>query len=342
MNIKCGIIGFPNIGKSTLFSILTKKKCIIKNYPFSTINPNKGYTKFKYKKLYNIANICINKIFKWPKLQIIDIPGIIKNSYVGKGLGNNIFKYIKKSNILIHIIGIFNYQNKFNKNKQQKNKIKKEIKNINNEILLYDLITLENNINNININKNIIKKCIQHIEKYNYIKINKFNKNEFQKINILNLISLKPKIYILNIKKKIKKNIINKKIYKYIKDINHKKYIFTLNIKKYFNKKINKKNIKLYNIKKLCFKLTKKQFFFTINKLESRIWIINKKTTSHKAAKLIHSDFNKKFIKSQVISYKNFIKYKGWNNCKEKGKLLIKNKNYIIKNGDIIKILINK
>ncbi len=339
MKIKCGIIGLPNIGKSTLFNILTNNNVENKNFPFCTIKPNFGLSKienYKIKKIHKITNTPKIKI---PSLIYIDIAGIIKNAHKGLGLGNKFLKNIKKTNILIHIIRIFKNKNIININKNI-NPIR-DINIINNELILYDLIRLNKIIKKINTKKlYLIKYCIKKLENQKKINLHKFNINDKNIINNLNLLSNKYTLYLLNIENKNNEiNIINK-TKKYLK-LNKNNYL-TINIKKYKNRKNYIYNDKIYKIKKICCKLLKIKFFVTINKLETTIWFLQKSFNILYAAKLIHSDFVKKFIKAKIINYKNFIKYKGWNIAQKKGKIKLIGKNYKIKNWDIIYFLINK
>ncbi len=334
MKIKCGIIGLPNIGKSTLFNILTNSNVKNENFPFCTIKSNNKNIKIYSKKLYKISKITKSKKITFPQIEYIDIAGLIKGAYKGLGLGNNFLEDIRKTKILLHVIRIFKDKNIININKHI-NPIK-DIKIINKEIIKSDikqLIKIKNKCKDIKKRKKI-NNYIYKIKK----KKNIYKENFLKKINLL---IFKKHIYILNINKKSDKNLI-KKTKKYIIKKKKNKNILILNIKKIYKKnkkyyiKINKKIIK--NIIKLL-NLIK---FITTNKKETKQYLLKKNNNILNASKKIHNDFYKEFIKAKIINYKNFIKYKGWNFLKKKGKIKIKGKKYKIKNNDIIYIIKKK
>ncbi len=339
MIIKCGIIGLPNIGKSTLFNLLTKRKAKNENFPFCTIKPNIGHSKIKSKKINKIIKFIKNKKIILPKIKYFDIAGLVKNAHKGYGLGNKFLEDIRKTNILIHIIRIFKNPKIININK----KIDpiQDINIINNEIILSDLILLEKIKKKYNKKKkNIINLFINILEKGKYINKNKLNNEQLKIFNKINLLTNKKKIYILNIDNKSKNKKKIKKIKKYIKSIDYKSIILNINIKtnnqnfkkKYIKYKINKKIIKKLNL----------IFFYTIKNNKTTLWLTKKKNNIIKSIKQIHNDFSQRFIKAHIINFKNFIKYKGWNKAKKIGKINIKGRKYIIKKNDIIQIMINK
>ncbi len=337
MKIKCGIIGLPNIGKSTLFNILTNSNVKNENYPFCTIKSNNKNIKIYNNKLYKISKITKSKKITFPKIEYIDIAGLIKGAYKGLGLGNKFLEDIRKTKILLHIIRIFNDRKIININKNI-NPIN-DIKIINKEIIKSDikqLLKIKNKCKDIN-KKKIINNYIYNIKK----KKNIIYKNKFNFLKKINLLTFKKHIFILNINRKSNKNLI-KKTKKYIINKIKNNNILIFNIKKLYQKnkkyyiKINNKIIK--NIIKLL-NLIK---IFTTNEKETKQFLIKKNNNIWNISKKIHNDFYKKFIKAKITSYKNFIKYKGWKNLKKRGKIKIKGKKYKIKNNDIIYILIKK
>ncbi len=342
MTIKCGIIGLPNIGKSTLFNLLTKQKVKNKNFPFCTIQSNIGHSIINSKKINQIIKFTKNKKIFLPKIKYFDIAGLIEGAHKGYGLGNQFLEDIRKTDILIHVIRIFKDPKIININKKI-NPIY-DINIIKNEIILSDLILLEKIKNQYNKNKyiNTINLFIKYLEKEKHINKNNLNNEQIKIIKNVNLLTNKKNIYILNTDDnfKYKKNKI-KKIKKYINDLEYKPIILNINIKKslhrkkkkiYIQNKINKKIIKKLNFIK----------FFTIKNHKITLWLTKKNNNIINSIKQIHNDFVKKFIKVEIINFKKFIKYKGWNETKKIGKIKIKGKKYKIKNNDIIHIMINK
>ncbi|WGH27101.1 MAG: DUF933 domain-containing protein [Candidatus Shikimatogenerans bostrichidophilus] len=334
--MECGIIGLPNVGKSTFFKLLSNKKVLIKNYPFSTINPNK-YLIYLYDiRLINLCKILNIKNYKFNNIEIIDIAGIIKKSYKGKGLGNMFLSYIRNTKILINIIRFFYKKKIININNNIIDPIY-EKKIIYNELLMKDISILnkfiKKNKNNNNINK--FKKILYFFKKKNIKYIKKICNDEYKLIKKFNFLSLKPIIYICNINNKTNKDEILyiKKKFKKKKEI-----VFFLNIKKLLKKK--KKVNKIINI---LFKKLKYITFFTIDKKNNKIcsWKIKKNSYAYEASKKIHSTFSKKIIKVKVINYNKLINNK-INNNNINNFYLIKSKKYIVKDGDILLFILNK
>ncbi len=341
MIIKCGIIGLPNIGKSTLFNLLTKQKVKNKNFPFCTIQPNIGHSIIKNKNIYKIIKFNKNKKIILPKIKYFDIAGLIEGAHQGLGLGNKFLEDIRKTDILIHIVRIFKNPKIISINKKI-NPIY-DINIIKNEIILSDLMFLEKikNKNNKKYYINEINSLIKYLEKKKYINKNKLSNKQIKIIKKNNLLINKKNIYILNIDKTLKCKNKAKKIEKYINKIEYKPIILKINIKKLICKNKKNTNIKNKINKKIIEKLNFINFF-TIKNHKTTLWLTKKKNTVINSIKQIHNDFVKKFIKVQIINLKYFIKYKGWNKAKKIGKIKIKGKKYIIKNNDIIQIMINK
>ncbi|MCV2531216.1 MAG: redox-regulated ATPase YchF [Candidatus Lightella neohaematopini] len=357
MNIKCGIIGLPNVGKSTLFSLLTNNQVKIDNYPFCTINPNIGTVNVYDSRLYKIASIVNVHDIVFSKIQLIDTAGLIKNAANGIGLGVKILEQLNKVDIIYHVVRNFKKDNIHH----MYNRICPidDINIINTELILYDLIKCENLLNRLRcniFNKNTIiiyEKLISYLSNNKMLRTLKFNDKEKNIINSLNFITLKPIIYIFNCDDEVSsirgvENIIGYDKNTIIMNINFLKEKNINNVIK--QSIIDKVNFKTYNtllnkyntIKLLIITTTLLNMitFFTFNKKEVRSWIIKNGTTALIASNKIHSDICSGFIKVQVINYNKFIL------INSKSQELIKNIPYIFYNkfyriidGDILKFI---
>ncbi|MCV2518703.1 MAG: redox-regulated ATPase YchF [Candidatus Lightella neohaematopini] len=357
MNIKCGIIGLPNIGKSTLFNLLTNSQVRTDNYPFCTINPNIGIVDLYDPRLYKIADIINISNILCSRIQLIDTAGLIKNAANGIGLGEKILEQLYKVNIIYHVVRNF----KKNSIHHVYNRISpiEDINIINMELILYDLIKCENLLSKLKYNitnENIIKICNKLISCLNNNKMLKtleFSDEEKNIVSNLNFITLKPMIYIFNCDdtKTNVQNISNTTI-NYNKDI-----VININflkekninfiIKKSTLDKTNfrtyNKILSKYNLVRLfihTFNLLNIITFFTFNDKEIKSWMIKRGTTALTAAKKIHSDIYNGFIKVKVINYNKFVLIDN-NKFQKLNKIpyAIYNKHYSIMDGDILKFV---
>lgn len=363
MSFKCGIIGLPNVGKSTLFNILTNSNVPAKNFPFCTIKPNVGIVQVPDNRLIQISNIIKPKYIIPANIKFLDIAGLVKGASKGEGLGNKFLNEIRETKVLCHVVRCFENDNithisgKINP--------KEDIDIINTELILSDIEVCENYINKIKKKNKInvhyekiefflIKKCLNYLNNgYKLINLN-LNKNEKKKIISFNFLTLKPTVYVANVNANNfkKKNYID--MVRKISEIERSVFIeiflgnendfFQLNLnKKFFLKKQNEKfkNSKINLLINYCYKLLNLHTFYTIGLKEVRAWTIPIGTNAFQASSIIHTDFSKGFISAKIISFKDFVFYKGEQGSKNHGKIFLQGKKYIIKDGDIINFLFN-
>ncbi|QJC33996.1 redox-regulated ATPase YchF [Enterobacteriaceae endosymbiont of Donacia cinerea] len=347
MGLKCGIIGLPNVGKSTLFNALTKSNVNALNYPFCTIKPNTSIVSVPDDRLFYLSKIVKSKKTIQSIVTFVDIAGLIKGASKGEGLGNQFLHNISEVDAIIHVVRCFKNKNILN---LSYNPIK-DVHIINNEIIQFDinlLYKLQNNISQksnekyLNQWRYLFNICLNHLKNGKLLNLLKLNIEEINFLKSLKLLTIKPIIIIANIGEYNDIYTKNNFFSEEINILNQKYLILKICIKNLHKKQkllpINE-NDDLKKIIIFSFKLLNLHTFYTVGIKETKSWSILKGTTTFIAAKKIHSDIQRGFIRAQIIHYKDFIFYK----CKKKvklfGKMKIEGKNYIIQDGDIINFL---
>ncbi|QCI21505.1 redox-regulated ATPase YchF [Buchnera aphidicola (Hyadaphis tataricae)] len=361
MGFKCGIIGLPNVGKSTLFNLLTKGHSAVANFPFCTIQPNLGIVSVFDERLDNIANILSAKKIVHASIEFVDIAGLVQGASKGEGLGNQFLSNIRQTQAIAHVVRCFkedNITHIYNEVNPEK-----DVDIINTELILSDfelcekaLSTLQKkcNLNDKNIeNKiNILQKCLNHLKKCLMLKNLGLNLDEQKIVSYLNFLTLKPTMYIANINEKTASRVFLTQLKKIAsKDnsivipifANLELDLIKMHIREQisFMKAFNIKNLGLKSIVTSGYKLLNLITFFTAGVKEVRAWPILNGSTSLEAARKIHTDFSKGFIRVNIIKYNDFIKYKSEVKIKEMGKFKTEGKNYIIEDGDVAHFLFN-
>ena len=365
MSFKCGIVGLPNVGKSTLFNALTNSsKAQAANFPFCTIDPNIGIISVPDKRLINLSKIVNPEKVVSTTVEIVDIAGLVKGASKGEGLGNKFLANIKETNAIIHVLRCFDDDNIVHVDGSIDPIRDKETIEI--ELQLKDLESLEKlREKNIRTAKSgdkqaqkiidITDKYINHIEKGNPARSININNEESEIISQLQLITSKPVLYVCNVDENSLKN--ENKYIKSVKDAVKKENSEVLVIATAIEAEIaelekveeqmmflNELGLKEPGVNYLIqatYKLLNLQTYFTAGPKEVKAWTISKGTKAPKAASVIHTDFEKGFIKAEVIAYSDFIALKSEQACRENGKLSIEGKEYVVKDGDIIHFRFN-
>jgi len=360
--MKCGIVGLPNVGKSTLFNAITKSGIDAENYPFCTIEPNIGIVEVPDVRLLELARIANPKKIQPSIVEFVDIAGLVAGASKGEGLGNKFLANIRETDAIMHVVRCFEDDNIVHVDGKI-NPIS-DIETINTELILSDMETLEKAIlRESKKTKSGDKEAKKLIEIY--AKIEKgFNeglpassieldKDEKLLIKPLCLITIKPTMFVANVDENgfenntllnAVKDFANKtnapviavcaKIESEISDLdNEEKLIFLADL--------NLTEPGLNRVIRNAYNLLGLQTYFTAGEKEVRAWTTKKGATAPEAAGVIHTDFQKGFIRAEIISYEDYVTYDGEQKSKASGKMRLEGKDYIVQDGDVIHFRFN-
>ncbi len=359
MALKAGIIGLPNVGKSTLFNAITKKNILAANYPFATIDPNVGIVVVPDKRLDKL-----NEMYKPERLiptqyEFIDIAGLVKGASKGEGLGNKFLSHIREVDAIVHVIRCFEDKNIIHVEGEVDPL--RDIDIINIELIMSDLEIIENRISKIEKkahttnNKDdlfelaTLEKAKSLLDKEIPLRLGTFDEKELLLLKPFNFISLKPLIYLANISEDDLMGNDNKFLTE-LMNISSKEHVpvipmcakieselIDLNDEEK-EKFLNDLGIEMSGLDRLIqvtYKLLGLKTFFTVGKDEVRAWTFTDGMKAPECAGIIHTDFQRGFIKAEVMSYEDLINYGSELKVKEAGKTRIEGKEYLMQDGDI-------
>jgi len=326
MNLSIGIVGLPNVGKSTLFKILTKQNVNIANYPFATIDPNVGIVEVPDARLETLAKISNSAKVIPAIVEFYDIAGLVRGAYKGEGLGNQFLGHIKETQAIVIVLRVFS-DNQIIHVEETVNPLR-DLEIINSELILKDLETVSKRIERLEKEaKAGDKKAQKNLEilKKIYEKLNKgeliFEFSNEPIVLELNLLTAKKQIYLLNGKKEeAPEELILK-----IKSLGADYIISNL-----------KDADSLPELIVSAYKILDLITFFTTGEKETRAWTIKRGIKAPEAAGVIHSDFQKNFIRMEVVKFNDFVECGGWAGARQKGKIKIQGKDYVVEDGDIV------
>ena len=351
MVLSIGIVGLPNVGKSTLFNALTKNKVDASNYPFCTIDPNIGTVSVPDERLEKLAKVVNTEKIIPAIVEFVDIAGIVKGANRGEGLGNKFLANIREADAIAEVLRCFRDKNVIH----VKGKIDplSDAETIKTELILKDLETIEKTATRLE--KEVKKDSSLKQELIIALKIKEklnngeparelgLGEDEQEILKSSQLLTAKPHIYVLNVVEEdlkdsnfpIKNSIkISAKTEAVLADLPQEE------VKEYL-KEIGQTDTGLDILIKKSYNLLSLETFFTAGEKEVRAWTFKKGSKAPEVAGVIHTDFQKGFIKADVINWEDLVNLGGWTNAKKQGKVRLEGKDYIVRDGDVIVVKFN-
>lgn len=363
MALQCGIVGLPNVGKSTLFNCLSSAKAESANYPFCTIEPNVGTINVPDQRLKDLADLVKPEKIVPTTVEIVDIAGLVKGASKGEGLGNQFLGNIRNTNAIIHVVRCFDNENITHVDGSIDPVRDKEI--IDTELQLKDLEAIEAKITKVKkiaeigdkeakAVYDIVTKIKAQLEQGLSARTTELDPKQWDLIKDLNLLTAKPVLYVCNVDEGsvVSGNDHTKRFLEAVKDENAQVMFVSAQIesemidmdaddRSMFLEEMGLKESGVDRIIHEAYKLLRYITYFTAGVKEVRAWTITEGMKAPQAAGVIHTDFEKGFIRAEVIAFQDFITLGSESACRDAGKLRVEGKEYIVKDGDIMHFRFN-